>query len=394
MKIKLFSFPTLTLFAVILFMLPSCVSSTKQLQKGNYDDAIEKAVKTLLKNPGKFSEIETLKSAYSMANRKDEETIRQLKISGQPDIFEKVLDLYLRLQKRQETVGRLPSTTLARIKFKHKDYSSDVAESKNKAAAYLDSHASWLLISGKKTDARQAYAEFLKVKEFFPHYKLIDSKIDQAYQQGINHVIIIFENDSRTALPQDFEQDMMKISLRSLNEKWINFHTHTNKNTTYDYAIYLIINNIQISPDFLKEKDYKEEKEVADGFTFSFDNNGNVMKDSDGNNIKIPRMKTITCYVAETELKKQIAISGTIEFWDRRNIEFIESQPIRSEFLFHHRFARASGDLEAMSDKTKELIKFDPAPFPTNLQMIYDSNKNLKKQVMEIISANRKLLYY
>jgi len=394
MKIKLSSFPTLTLFTILLFMMSSCVSSTKQLQKGNYDAAIDKAVKVLLRKPGKFSEIETLKSAYGMANRKDEETIRQLKISGQPDIFEKVLELYLRLQERQETVGRLPSGTLSRIGFEHKDYSSDVAESKNKAAAYLDSHASWLLLSGKKTDARQAYAEFLKVKEFFPNYKLIDSKIDQAYRQGINHVVFYFENKSGTVLPQDFETEMMKISLRTLDEQWINFHTNVDKNIIYDYAIYLTINYIQVSPDFLKEKDYKDEKEMEDGFDFVFDDNGNVVKDSDGNNIKIPRTKTITCYVAETEMRKQTTISGTIEFWDKRNIEFIKNQPISSEFVFHHRFARASGDLTAMSDKTKELIKFDPAPFPTDLQMIFDSNEDLKKQAKEIISANKKLFYY
>ncbi len=391
---KLSALTTIALYATMLLLVSSCVSSTKQLQKGNYDAAIDKAVKVLLRKPGKFSEIETLKSAYSMANRKDEETIRQLKISGQPDIFEKVLELYTRLQHRQETVERLPESILPRIGFKHVDYSQPIVESKNKAAAYLDAHASSLLVSGSKRDARQAYAEFLKVKEFFPNYQRIDSKIEQAYQQGISHVLFIFENDSRTVLPEDYETEMMKISLKSLDEKWINFHTHQDANAQYDYAIYLIVNNIQTTPDFLKERDYKEEKKVNDGFEYVFDNNGNVMKDSVGNDIKIPKTKIIACYVAETEMRKQAVVSGSLEFYDRRTVELIKTQPIRSEFLFHHRFARVNGDLAAMSEQTSQLIQVDPVPFPTDLQIIFDTNEDLKKQAKEIISSDKRLFLY
>jgi hypoxanthine-guanine phosphoribosyltransferase len=44
------------------------------------------------------------------------------------------------------------------------------------------------------------------------------------------------------------------------------------------------------------------------------------------------------------------------------------------------------------TEKVKKIIGLKPVPFPSNLQMIYDTNENLKKVTYDIVRNNRSLL--
>ena len=137
-------------FLVLAVILSSCGSSTKYLERGNYDAAIDKSVKVLLKNPDKTKEITTLQTSYALANQKDQDAINQLKMSGQPDIYDEIHYRYSRLHDRQEVVERLPERVLDNMGFRHVDYNETMAESKKKAAAFLYAHAESQLKIGDK----------------------------------------------------------------------------------------------------------------------------------------------------------------------------------------------------------------------------------------------------
>jgi hypothetical protein len=372
--------------------MSSCVSSSKHLQKGDYESAIDKAVKTLMKKPDKTAEIEVLVKAFNLANNQDNEQIKQLKLTGQPDIFDQVVVLYRHLQNRQEKVERLPDHILKKVGFQHIDYSNAIVESKNKAAEFLNAHATSLMANGNKQDARQAYYEFQKVKEYFPNYDQIDRKIDAAAQRGTNNIIFFLKNESRTMLPQDFESELLKISLKQLNRQWVNFDTREDENTQYDYSIYLTLKNIQTSPDLVKEVNYKEEMQVADGFDYVLDGHGNVMKDTLGNDIKVPRTKIIVCYITETQLNKSATVGGTLDFYDDRTGQMVRTFPVSSEFVFSYRFATANGDFKALKKETRQIVGLRPVPFPTDLQIIFDTNEDLKSKTKSIVADNHKML--
>jgi len=381
-------------FIIFALLTSSCVSSSKLLQKGEYDKAIGKAAKILQKKPDKTDEIVTLKKAYSLANNKDIEAIKQLKMSGQPDIFDRVVRYYNSLVHRQEVVERLPDQILNAIGFSYTDYSMELIKSKKKAAEFFYTHALSLLKTGDKMDARQAYNEFARVKDYFPMYLDVDNKMNEAYVAGTNNIIFIINNESRTVLPEDFESELLKISLKKLNKQWLNFDTYINENIEYDYSVFLTLRKIATSPERVKEVHYKETKEVEDGFDYLLDENGNVKKDSAGNDIKVPRIKIISCNVTETQLFKSTLVNGTLDFYDNVTNQLIKTQPIASEFIFDYRFATAVGDLNALKDETKQIIGLKPIPFPSDLQMIFDTNEDLKSKAKSTISANRKILLY
>lgn len=381
-----------TFLAILSFLIVSCVSSSKKLQQGNYDDAISKSVKSLMKKPTDKEETDILKRAYTLANSADQDGINRLKLSGQPDIWDEVLSRLTSLSSRQERVERLPVQVLNKIGFTRVDYNKEIAQSKLKAADYFYAHGVELLKNNDRPGARQAYTEFNRAKGYYPNYKDLDNKINESLNLGTNSVLFRFENLSNVMLPQDFENDMLKISLQSLNRQWLNFYTFEDKNAFYDFTIYLNLKAIELTPESLRDVLYDEEKTVDDGFQYILDAKGNVKKDSLGNDIKVKKYKTIKCHVKETQMEKRALVSGTVDFYDNRNGQLVRTQDITTESVFDHRFAQVNGELSAMSEKTRKLTTVKPLPFPSNLQMIANTAEDLKRIAKDYISQNYQLL--
>jgi hypothetical protein len=147
-----------------------------------------------------------------------------------------------------------------------------------------------------------------------------------------------------------------------------------------------------VSPEQIKEKSYTEIKKVEDGWEYVLDKNGNVKKDSVGNDIKVKKYSNISCDVIETNLTKSSLVSGTLDFFDLTTKQLIKTDPIAAEFFFNHRFAVARGNFNALKPETIELTKSSPVPFPPDPDMVMMANDIVKKMTKDIISRNRNLL--
>jgi len=287
------------LFSAI-FILTGCISSKKYLDRGQYDMAIQKSVKKLKKKPLNTKEIEVLQRAYQLANNSDKEKINYLKLEGNPDIWEDVYAIYMRMKTRQDLVKTLPQLWLPGgrpVKFDFVNYDEEIVSAKRKAAEYYYAKGISLLEKNTREAAREAYYSFMNVKKFFKDYKDTDAKISEAINKGTSYVLFRMENNSGMIIPQAFQDEMFKISLHHLNRQFIQYHTTLLNDIYYDYTILLTIKSIDISPEGVKEVHYTESKEIQDGFQYVLDDKGNVKKDSLGNDIKVPKFKTITCNV-------------------------------------------------------------------------------------------------
>ncbi len=364
---------------IVILFIAGCSSSTKFLQKGNYDAAINKSIKKLLKNADNNKEIDVLNRAYNLANERDRNIIEELKLSGQPDVWEDAFRHYSNLRSRQDKVSRLPNSVLSKINYKHIDYNREVAEAKNKAANYYYASGVKLLENNDKISARKAYNQFGFIKKYFRNYKDVDQKMQQALYLGTNHIIFRIQNQARVALPKDFEAEILKISLSSLNKQWMEFDTQYDKNMNYDYSIFLNLKHIEVSPQALEKEKYKESKRIADGWEYVLDANGNVLKDSLGNDVKKGKFKTINAYITVYKMNKRSIVNGSLDYYDNRTGQLIKTTPITSEFTFDYQYGEYAGEKAALSDKSKKIIKNRPMPFPSDLQMIFDTNDQLKK---------------
>ena len=150
----------------------------------------------------------------------------------------------------------------------------------------------------------------------------------------------------------------------------------------------LDFNQINISPERVNERQLIKEKVIKDGFEYVLDQNGNVAKDSLGNDIKVDKFKTVTCNFYEFTQLKTAQIGANVKFKDLRSGQVVNSYPLSSEFIFEHIYANVDGDRRALDNNLVALLDLAAVPFPTNEQMVYDAGEDLKARLKSIVSRH------
>lgn len=378
-------------------ILVSCSSPTKLMRSGNYDGAIYKAVKKLTRKKQKEKDIIALEQAYKKANDRDKEQILFLKKEGRPENWDQIFNMYARMSQRQQTVKPLIPLRIQSqgrdAAFEFLNYDQEIIQAKQNATEYFYTHALSLLDRNNQTDARQAYNELLKVKSFTSKYKDVDKELNRAMDIGTSYVLFKMKNTTGVPLPPTFEDELTKISLTDLNTQWIKYYTKEVKGTTYDYTILVNMKNINVSPEGVKETVITESKTIPDGFNYALDSKGNVMKDTAGNDIKIPKTKTITCNVVETHQTKKAIIAGSLDYINNNTGQLIKTDPIASENFFENRAYNATGDLNALKPETQAKLGSKPMPFPPGFDMLLQAGGVLKGMVKDIIYNNKGVIY-
>lgn len=376
------------LFVLCLSLLTGC-SSSKLLEKGRYDAAIRKSTKKLKRKPDKMKEIYVLEEAYNKANNRDREKINRLREEGKPENFDKIYAIYKKMDDRQNVVKPLPPLG---IDFDFKDYSDEMGSAKKNAADYAYANGLILLEKGDRENARKAHAEFVKVKGYYNDYEDVDEKIKEAKSMGTTNVVFKIENNSGIAIPGKYKRKIKRINLDKLDKEWVDYHKTETQSMSFDYHINFNINTIEISPDNIEEKEFSESRKVEDGWEYVLDENGNVKKDTSGNDIKRTKYKTITCKVIESTQKKSVHLSGTLDYVQVSDGDVIKSEPISVDESFEHTSATAVGNEEALSAPNLKKIKSEPVNFPTDDEMIMKTGNAIKILTKDLLHKNKNLL--
>lgn len=381
---------------IIIIILSGCGSSKKQLARGNYDAAIDKAVRDLRRNPQDEKQAEILAQSYRIANEQDIDRVRLLKAEGRANGWDEIYLIYRALNDRQAMVRTVTPINLKgrSIDFPSVDYIPEMVAAKRKAADYYYGHGEQLMNSGIKESYRQAFAEFIRAKEYVGDYPGIDQKIMDSRYLGMSRVLISLQNNSVIRFPQEFEQDLLALDLPALNSEWVEYHTQAlDKNTQYDYQVNVNIRNIMVSPDHNQQVDSVMRREVEDGFSYVLDKKGNVMKDTLGNDIKQKKYKTVQCALVETIQTKACQITGDVEVIQlSQGKSVIKKDPIGAETEFRNVSSRALGDLQALTKEQIERTKTAIVPFPSDIEMVLRCSETLKMAIRGAIMNDRRFI--
>lgn len=381
---------------LLTLLLAGCGSSKKQLQKGNYNAAIDKAVKQLRKDPDDSKQIDILTQSYKIANEQDKERIRYLKMEGRPDSWDEIYMNYKALNDRQSLVRTVTplNNNGHSVDFPYEDYMSEMVGAKRKAADFYYAHGIELMKVGIKDSYRQAFNEFVRAKQYVGDYEGIDNKIQEAKFLGMSRVFVSVRNSSVLKFPPEFEQDLLALDLPRLNTDWVEYHTQNlNENTKYDYYINVNVKNIAVSPDQTIQRDSVIKRDVEDGFDYVLDKNRNVMKDSLGNDIKRKKYKTLQCALVETIQSKACRINGDIEVIQVNPDKVLKKDPIGAQSNFENISSRALGDIQALNKQQQERTKTTILPFPSDIEMVMRCSESLKMAIRGAIENNRRFIY-
>jgi len=387
---------TISFLFILTLLLPGCGSSKKQLQKGNYDAAIEKAVKQLRKDPSDSKQIEILTQSYKIANEQDNERIRFLKMEGRPDGWDEIYLAYKAMNDRQSLVRTVtPLNDNGRsVDFPYNDYMPEMIGAKRKAADYYYAHGNELMKVGIKDSYRQAFNEFVRAKQYVGDYEGIDNKIQETKYLGMSRVYVSIRNSSILKFPPEFEQDLLALDLPRLNSDWVEYHTQNlNESTKYDYYVNVNVKNVAVSPDQTVQRDSVIKRDVEDGFTYVLDKKGNVMRDSLGNDIKQKKYKTLQCALVETIQSKACRIDGDVEVIQVNPDKVLKKDPIGAQSNFENISSRALGDTKALNQQQLDRTKTAVVPFPSDIEMVMRCSESLKMAIRGAIENNRRFIY-
>jgi hypothetical protein len=384
------------LIIIMTIILSGCGSSKKQLEKGNYDAAIQKAVKQLRKDPADVKQIDILSQSYKVANEQDAERVRFLKMEGKPNNWDEIYLVYRALNDRQSLVRTVtPLNAKGRsVDFPYVDYMPEMVTAKRKAADFYYGHGNELMKSGIKESYRQAFAEYLRAKEYVGDYNGIDNKIQESKLLGMSRVFVSIQNTSILKFPKEFEADLLQLDLPRLNSEWVEYHTQNlNDNTQYDYFVNVNVKNIAVSPDQSLQRDSVIKRDIEDGFSYVLDKKGNVMRDSLGNDIKQKKYKTVQCALVETIQTKACRIDGDVEVIQMNPNKILKKDPIGAQSNFENVSSRALGDIQALNARQLERTKTAIVPFPTDIEMIMRCSESLKMAINGAIQNNRRFIF-
>lgn len=383
-------------FIIILTIIMSgCGSSKKQLEKGNYDAAIAKSVKSLRKDPKDVKQIDVLSQSYKVANDQDNERVRFLKMEGKPNNWDEIYLVYKGLNDRQALVKTVtPLNANGRsVDFAYIDYLPDMVNAKRKAADFYYAHGTELMKSNIKESYRQAFAEFVRAKEYVGDYEGIDNKIQETKYLGMSRVLVSIQNSSMLKFPKEFEQDLLALDLPHLNSEWVEYSTQNlNDKVQYDYFVNVNVKTIVVSPDQSVQRDSVIKREIDDGFSYVMDKKGNVMKDTLGNDIKQKKYKTVQCALVETIQSKACQITGDIEVIQMNPNRAIKKDPIGAQSKFENISSRALGDTQALNAQQLARTKTSIVPFPTDIDMVIRCSESLKMAIRGAIQNDRRFI--
>jgi hypothetical protein len=380
---------------ILTIIIYGCGSSKKQLEKGNYDAAIDKSVKQLRKDRSDAKEIEILQNAYKVANEQDVERVRFLKMEGKPSNWDEIYLVYKRLYDRQALVRTVTPLNLngRSVEFPVVDYMQEMVVAKRKAADFYYAHGMELMKSNLKESYRQAYGEFVRAKEYVGDYEGIDNKIMESRNNGMSRVFVSIQNKSILKFPKEFEDDLLTLDLPKLNTDWVEYHTQNlDQNIQYDYFVNVNINMVSVSPDQTAQRDSVIKRDIEDGFSYALDKKGNVMRDSLGNDIKIKKYKSVQCALIESIQRKSCRIDGDIEVIQMNPNKLLKKDPIGAQSNFEHVSSRALGDLQALNPQQLERTKSGPLPFPSDIEMVVRCSESLKMAIRGAMQNNRRFI--
>lgn len=386
----------LLLFTTTLFLI-ACggVKKTKQaLNSGNYQTAMNRAIKNLQNNKAKKGNqdyVLLLEEAFAKHTEKEISRIQFLENDGNPANLINVYEGYSNLKNLQNRIKPLLPLPVydedRNAQFKFVNYDNTILDVKDELSAYLYNNATNLLSNARnKLEYRQAYDDLKYLHDINPGYGDTSAKMDEAYQKGLDFVKVELKNETQQIIPERLESELLDFNTYGINNFWMQFHAKPMENINYDFAMELDFNQINISPERVNERQLIKEKVIKDGFEYVLDKNGNVAKDSLGNDIKVDKFKTVTCNFYEFTQLKTAQIGANVRFKDLKSGQVVNSYPLSSEFIFEHIYANVDGDRRALDNNLVALLDLAAIPFPTNEQMVYDAGEDLKARLKSIVN--------
>jgi len=216
-----------SLIAFVL-LVAGCKTASKLYDKGNYDEAVELAVKKLQKKPDDEMRA-LLQSAYQYAVNDHETRIHQLGDNTNDLKWEWIFSEYSSLQRLYEAIHRSPEALSI---VNPTDYSSYLHTYADKAADTRFQRGMMWMDKNDKLSYRNAYHEFEAALQYRPGERIFIERRNEAYEHAVINVVVMPMENNRYRFSSysnfditNFENDLLRQLQYNTGNQFVKFYS-------------------------------------------------------------------------------------------------------------------------------------------------------------------------
>jgi len=362
-------FYTLLILSATLILF-GCKSASKLYHKGDYDAAVEKAVKELQKKPGDAERKELVKKAYEFAVNDHEDRIRSYHESNNELKWEWIYHEYADLQNLYNAIKKSP--VVFEIVFPV-DYSSEMITYGEKAGdVHVERGLRWMQ-KGDKESAKMAYREFQSAMRFKQGDPEIQEMLAEAFDYAVTRVVILpgdqfgFIHSNYNYELQNFSDDVIRNMQYGNHNEFVQFFSAWdagNRGITPDHVIEMQFNNLNIG----RYQDRKSTREVIKDVVIkeTVYKPDSVIKEYGKVKAKI------------TTTTRTLYSDGFLGFVIRdNNRRILWSDNIGGSYSWTTEFSTYTGDERALGEEDKRLVDKIPQSLPHDSEIFRIIKNNI-----------------
>jgi hypothetical protein len=195
------------IFYILIFIISSCSTGKKALEKGDYFSAITKSVERLKSDPDNKKAIKVLEDGYPLALEWSQEEIDLALSSNSAFKWEGAINQMEQVNRMSELIRSTPAAR--NIISNPKSYTSELNMAYEKAAEMRYNAGLNELEKNTRETARNAFDNFYKANQFVSGYKDVAGKMNEAKEIATLKVIVeaAVVNTQRYKLSSQFFYD-------------------------------------------------------------------------------------------------------------------------------------------------------------------------------------------
>ena len=256
---------SLTFLLFVAMLVSSCTSGKKAMQRGNYDEAILKAVNRLRSNTDHKKSLDILRQTYPLAQQWHLSRIRNMEASYDRFKWEPIAREYASLINLYDEISRCPGCLSAIPN--PESYSIENERARLNAASDRFDRGLAAFEKGKNGDrneARDAFTHFTQANNWIRNYKDVEQKIkDAEYYATVRVVVepIPMHSQALKISNEFFDNKINEFLLQAPVNRFVKFYTTKEaKRLGIDKPDQII----QLAfDDFVVGQTYMHEKEMA-----------------------------------------------------------------------------------------------------------------------------------
>jgi len=355
---------------LIIALLSGCSSGKKAYDRGDYYDAVVKAVMRLKQKPDHDKSKETLKNAYPLAVQSLEQEAQNMLASSEQFKYRNTIGVYERINQLGETIKSSPAAmTVVR---QPKNYYAQIGELKEKAADELYEAGIASLMRGTRKDAREAYFYFRDCEQFVPRYKEALEMMTKAEDDGTLKVMYEESDYSNWTSLANVVRSLDDLQFIALYNKSMAVSNVENKNTIH-LNMLLSIKDYNEGRPQIKKKEYNKTDSVKTG-------------EKVVNNQKVPVYEKVKGKFTGYEATARSAGRASVMIRDTQNGNIVLTQDFESEGLWSGSWGSCSGDQRAFDKNEKKLCEKGEQK-PDYSAMKEHVRKELDKQMYNALAS-------